>query len=406
MLIKGSKKLKEKFIKKVKEFKEKFSKNKEDKNLKESKKRILKSNKEVDLLNLGPQESVGALIQHIRQEKNISQEVLGNAIGVSSKSISKWENNNGFPDQLSQLPLAKELGITLEELHSGQIDVAKRKKDIRKKKLFKILFSSVIGLSFLILVLIGLLIYFIFFHDSLVFKYIDIEYSKQTFFDIDGYYIKDKKMNMLYIGNIGLLLDGISETDNIEINILYDKKIIYTSSSLKNISVDLQKDVNPEDLSLNIIVIDEKNEEEKYNETLKFHFSNIYSARNNIEYEIDNNGLIKDLEKEGFVKINNDTYRKTTKEQEVVYDSKNKTFMINTIGDDKLTIDFKIKANIVNVSLTSKIGNDFVMTEKYKYYLETKELTNYVGYGFSLENALKILEPYITLRNRYLKSTN
>jgi len=42
-------------------------------------------------------------------------------IGVSEKTISKWECGNGFPDTTLMIPLCKELEITANELLSGKL---------------------------------------------------------------------------------------------------------------------------------------------------------------------------------------------------------------------------------------------------------------------------------------------
>lgn len=54
-------------------------------------------------------------LKRIRRSKGITQEQLGNAVGVSAQAVSKWELN-GFPDA-SVLPnIADFLGVTVDEL--------------------------------------------------------------------------------------------------------------------------------------------------------------------------------------------------------------------------------------------------------------------------------------------------
>ena len=64
---------------------------------------------------------IGKFIQECRKAKNLTQVQLALKIGVSEKTISKWECGNGFPDATLMLPLSKELGITTNELLSGKI---------------------------------------------------------------------------------------------------------------------------------------------------------------------------------------------------------------------------------------------------------------------------------------------
>ena len=50
----------------------------------------------------------------------MTQQELANRIGVTDKAISKWENGRGMPDLSLMKPLCKELGITINELISGE----------------------------------------------------------------------------------------------------------------------------------------------------------------------------------------------------------------------------------------------------------------------------------------------
>lgn len=63
---------------------------------------------------------IGRFIANLRKEKNMTQEQLGEKIGVSFKTISKWENGRGMPELSTLKPLSDELGITINELLSGE----------------------------------------------------------------------------------------------------------------------------------------------------------------------------------------------------------------------------------------------------------------------------------------------
>lgn len=49
----------------------------------------------------------GKLIQTLRKEQGLTQKELAQAVGVSDKAISKWENGNGFPDVSNMLDLCR-----------------------------------------------------------------------------------------------------------------------------------------------------------------------------------------------------------------------------------------------------------------------------------------------------------
>ncbi len=55
-------------------------------------------------------------IRRFRREKGLTQEQLGDALGVSSQAVSKWETGDTYPDGSLLVPLADALGVTLDEL--------------------------------------------------------------------------------------------------------------------------------------------------------------------------------------------------------------------------------------------------------------------------------------------------
>ena len=76
------------------------------------------------------QEKIGKFIQKIRKEKKITQSELAEKLGVSDRTVGNWENGRNMPDLSLFKPLCNELGITINELLSGEtID----KKDYQEK---------------------------------------------------------------------------------------------------------------------------------------------------------------------------------------------------------------------------------------------------------------------------------
>ena len=66
------------------------------------------------------QEKIGKFIYECRKNKNLTQEQLAEKIGVTSKSISRWENGNTMPDYSLLKDLCSELDISINELLSGE----------------------------------------------------------------------------------------------------------------------------------------------------------------------------------------------------------------------------------------------------------------------------------------------
>ena len=67
----------------------------------------------------------GKFIAHKRKEKNLTQEQLAEKLGVSNKTVSKWETGKCMPDYCVVKSLCKELDITLAELMDGECAAAR-----------------------------------------------------------------------------------------------------------------------------------------------------------------------------------------------------------------------------------------------------------------------------------------
>lgn len=61
----------------------------------------------------------GATIKRLREAKEITQSQLAEQIGVSGKTVSKWETAKGLPDITLIEPLCRALGVSVIELMSG-----------------------------------------------------------------------------------------------------------------------------------------------------------------------------------------------------------------------------------------------------------------------------------------------
>ena len=59
-------------------------------------------------------------IKHLREIRNLTQADLADRVGVSSKTISKWETAKGLPDISLLRPLAQALSISVIELMNGE----------------------------------------------------------------------------------------------------------------------------------------------------------------------------------------------------------------------------------------------------------------------------------------------
>lgn len=63
---------------------------------------------------------IGNFITKKRKEKNLTQEQLAEKLGVSNKTISKWETGKCMPDYSVVIKLCEALEITVSELMDGE----------------------------------------------------------------------------------------------------------------------------------------------------------------------------------------------------------------------------------------------------------------------------------------------
>ena len=66
------------------------------------------------------QTAIGGYIARKRKEQNLTQEQLAQQLGVSNKTISKWENGTCMPDYSIIQKLCEALHVTLPELMDGE----------------------------------------------------------------------------------------------------------------------------------------------------------------------------------------------------------------------------------------------------------------------------------------------
>ena len=111
---------------------------------------------------------MGSFIQLSRKEKGMTQKELAELIGVSDKTISKWENGNSVPDTEILSSLCQSLDISVNELLSGEklpvesypqraeenmMNLLKENEDNRKNSTIQLIVGIVLGILTLILLL-------------------------------------------------------------------------------------------------------------------------------------------------------------------------------------------------------------------------------------------------------------
>lgn len=67
------------------------------------------------------QVKIGRFVAQRRKEMSLTQRQLADTLGISDKTVSKWETGNGLPEVSLMMPLCDTLGISVNELLSGEL---------------------------------------------------------------------------------------------------------------------------------------------------------------------------------------------------------------------------------------------------------------------------------------------
>lgn len=112
------------------------------------------------------QTKIGTFIAKCRKEKKLTQAQLAEKLGITDRAVSKWETGKSIPDSSIMLELCEILGITVNELLSGEVItmenlektadenlVALKKRDennMAKNILFAILYSLTLFIGIMV----------------------------------------------------------------------------------------------------------------------------------------------------------------------------------------------------------------------------------------------------------------
>ncbi|MDE6870006.1 MAG: helix-turn-helix domain-containing protein [Clostridia bacterium] len=64
-------------------------------------------------------QKIGNFLAELRKSKNLTQDELGEQIGVTNKTVSRWENGNYLPPVEMLQMLSKLYDVSINELLSG-----------------------------------------------------------------------------------------------------------------------------------------------------------------------------------------------------------------------------------------------------------------------------------------------
>ena len=115
------------------------------------------------------QVKIGKFLSDERKAEGYTQKQLSELLGISDKTISKWECGNGFPEASLLLPLCNELEITVNELLTGKrisqqnykkkaeenmVNMIREKEENKQKLLLTTMIGVISTITFVTLLLV------------------------------------------------------------------------------------------------------------------------------------------------------------------------------------------------------------------------------------------------------------
>lgn len=94
---------------------------------------------------------IGENILKLRKEKRLSQEELGEMVGVTRQTISNWELNETIPDTNQLIALSKALNISIDDLVNNDIKNVLIEKTSNTEKLAGMIITIIKVIGFLVL---------------------------------------------------------------------------------------------------------------------------------------------------------------------------------------------------------------------------------------------------------------
>ena len=182
-------------------------------------------------------------IYNIRKKRDITQKELADLIGVSDRTISKWENGSTVPDLETIKKLCNELGISPDSIVKSEKNYKDRLQDFKRMvgKFLNYILKNIFLIGFIV-VFILLLAYFINNYNTI--RIYNLTYESENITFEDGYFFKTKVLNIITINNINLEKINYEPTSTkIELYTYLngDKHVIYESDTLNNIYIEESK---------------------------------------------------------------------------------------------------------------------------------------------------------------------
>lgn len=117
---------------------------------------------------------IGGFLAELRKEKHLTQEALGERIGVTGKTVSRWENGNYLPPVEILQILSKFYAVRINELLSGErlddalykenaetfivADLLQKSREAKKRRAVAVIVAFIAVFSGVVVLLLGALL--------------------------------------------------------------------------------------------------------------------------------------------------------------------------------------------------------------------------------------------------------
>lgn len=81
-------------------------------------------------------QKTGMLLATLRKQKGLTQKEIADKLGITPKTVSKWETGHGFPDVATVSSLAEILGVSEQTVLSGKLEIGRGESGNMKKTKF------------------------------------------------------------------------------------------------------------------------------------------------------------------------------------------------------------------------------------------------------------------------------
>ena len=78
------------------------------------------------------QQKIGTFLKELRNEKNLTQEQLAEILGVSRRTVSRWETGSNLPDLDVLIEMVDYYDVDMRELLSGERKSEKMNKELEE----------------------------------------------------------------------------------------------------------------------------------------------------------------------------------------------------------------------------------------------------------------------------------